>query len=71
MTGGSNQLRQYRIARRDGATVATACVLSGISMGEARLIEAEAISILDYATDALGLTPPWRVQTPLVQQFRR
>lgn len=41
MTGGSNQQRQYRIARRDGATVATACDLSGISMGEVRLIEAE------------------------------
>lgn len=39
--GGSQQLRRYRIARRDGATVATACVLAGIGMGEARLIEAE------------------------------
>lgn len=39
MTGGSVQLRTYRIARRDGATVATACVLSGIEMAEARLIE--------------------------------
>lgn len=41
MSGGSLNLRQYRIARRDGATIATACVLSGISMDEARLIEAD------------------------------
>lgn len=41
MTGGSQQLRLYRRARRDNNTVATACVLSGISMTEARLIEAE------------------------------
>lgn len=40
-TGGSQQLRLYRRARRDGATVATACVASGISMSEARLIEVE------------------------------
>lgn len=39
--GGSQQLRRYRIARRDGSTVTTACVLSGISMAEARLIEAD------------------------------
>jgi hypothetical protein len=39
--GGSQQLRKYRIARRDGTTVMTACVLSGISMSEARLIEAD------------------------------
>lgn len=38
--GGSQQLRLYRRARRDGATMATACVISGISMGEARLHEA-------------------------------
>jgi len=41
MTGGSQQLRRYRIARRDGATVHTACVEAGISISEARLIEAE------------------------------
>ncbi|WP_374139456.1 hypothetical protein [Sphingomonas sp.] len=41
MTGGSQQLRVYRRERKAGSTVATACVLSGISMGEARLIEAE------------------------------
>lgn len=41
MSGGSVQLRSYRIARRDGATIATACVLSGISLAEARLIEAD------------------------------
>ncbi len=41
MTGGSQQLRLYRRARRDGATMATACVISGISMGEARLHDAE------------------------------
>lgn len=33
--------------------------------------EAEAIGILSYACDALGLTPPWRLQTPIVQQFGR
>ncbi|WP_375249524.1 hypothetical protein [Sphingomonas sp.] len=41
MSGGSVQLRSCRIARRDGATIATACVLSGISLAEARLIEAD------------------------------
>lgn len=41
MTGGSRQLRAYRIARRGGATVAAACVASDISMSEARLIEAD------------------------------
>ena len=41
MTGGSQQLRLYRRARRDGSTVMTACVLSGVSITEARLIEAE------------------------------
>lgn len=40
MSGGSQQLRIYRRARRDGATMATACVLSGISMAEARLHDA-------------------------------
>lgn len=39
--GGSQQKRTYRRLRRDGVTMATACVLSGISMGEARLLEAE------------------------------
>lgn len=39
--GGSQQLRLYRRARRDGASVMTACVESGIGMGEARLIETE------------------------------
>lgn len=37
--GGSQQQRLYRIARRDGATMATACVASGLSAGEARLLE--------------------------------
>ena len=41
MTGGSVQLRAYRIARRAGATVHTACVESGIPLAEARLIELE------------------------------
>jgi len=39
--GGSRQLRLYRIARRDGASVEEACATSGIIAGEARLIEAE------------------------------
>lgn len=39
--GGSQQQRTYRRLRRDGDTMATACVLSGLSMGEARLLEAE------------------------------
>jgi uncharacterized protein (UPF0335 family) len=39
--GGSLQLRQYRIARRDGATVEDACATSGIPASEARLIEAD------------------------------
>lgn len=37
--GGSQQQRLYRIARREGATMATACVTSGLSVGEARLLE--------------------------------
>lgn len=41
MTGGSQQLRQYRIARRDGAAVEGAAARAGITIGEARLIEAE------------------------------
>lgn len=31
--------------------------------------EAEAIGILDYACDALGILPYWRADNPLVQQF--
>lgn len=34
--GGSQQLRRYRIARRDGATREEACGVSGISIGEAK-----------------------------------
>lgn len=37
--GGSQQLRLYRRARRAGSTVMTACVESGISMAEARMVE--------------------------------
>ena len=39
--GGSQQQRLYRRARRDGATMITAAVQAGISIGEAKLIEAE------------------------------
>lgn len=39
--GGSNQQRRYRILRRDGATMMTACADSGLSMAEARLLDAE------------------------------
>lgn len=41
MTGGSQQTRLYRRARRDGATMMTACANSGIPLSEARLIDAE------------------------------
>lgn len=41
MTGGSQQQRLYRRARRDGVTMTSAAVQIGISIGEARLIEAE------------------------------
>lgn len=41
MTGGSQQLRLYRIARRDGATRADACAASGIDEGEAALHDAD------------------------------
>lgn len=33
--------------------------------------ESDALGILDFACDALGLAPPWRLETPLVQQFGR
>lgn len=39
--GGSQQLRIYRRAIRDGATMMTACATSGIALSEARLIDAE------------------------------
>jgi hypothetical protein len=39
--GGSVQQRAYRIARRDGATLMTAAADAGISIGEARLLDAE------------------------------
>jgi hypothetical protein len=39
MNAGSFNLRRYRIARRDGATVDGACELSGIALSEALLIE--------------------------------
>lgn len=39
--GGSNQLRIWRRARRDGDTLMTACVKSGIPLAEARLWDAE------------------------------
>lgn len=41
MSGGSSQLREYRIARRDGLDLQAACVLSGIDPAEAKLIDAE------------------------------
>lgn len=41
MTGGSQQLRIWRRARRDGDTLMTACVKSGIPLAEARLWDAE------------------------------
>ena len=39
--GGSQQLRIWRRARRDGATLMTACAQSGIPLAEARLWDAE------------------------------
>ena len=41
MTGGSLNLRLYRRARRDGETLERACELSGLTLGEARLTDAE------------------------------
>lgn len=41
MSGGSVQLRLYRIARRDGATLEDACASSGISPTEARMHDAD------------------------------
>lgn len=40
-SGGSQQLRIWRRARRDGDTLMTACVKSGIPLAEARLWDAE------------------------------
>lgn len=40
MTGGSQQLRLYRRARRDGLTRAEACALSGITETEAQIHDA-------------------------------
>lgn len=41
MSGGSVQLRQFRIAVRDGASVEDAAALAGLQIGEARLTVAE------------------------------
>lgn len=41
MTGGSVNLRLYRRARCDGETLERACELSGLTLGEARLTDAE------------------------------
>ncbi len=41
MSGGSIQLRLYRVARRDGATIEDACASSGISLPEARMHDAD------------------------------
>lgn len=41
MTGGSLNLRLYRRARRDGETLERACEISGLTLGEARLTDAE------------------------------
>lgn len=41
MTGGSQNLRRYRTARRDGETIERACELSGLTIGEARLTDAD------------------------------
>lgn len=41
MMGGSQNLRLYRIARRDGSTIEEACELSGIGLTEARLHDAD------------------------------
>lgn len=39
--GGSQQLRRFRIAVRDGAAIEDAAAAAGIELGEARLIVAE------------------------------
>jgi hypothetical protein len=41
VTGGSQQLRIFRRARRDGASIEAAAESAGIEIGEARLIAAE------------------------------
>jgi hypothetical protein len=41
MTGGSQNLRMYRRARRDGMNRVVAAELSGIALGEAKLIDAD------------------------------
>ena len=41
MSGGSLNLRKYRRARRDGETLERACEISGLTLGEARLTDAE------------------------------
>lgn len=38
---GSLQLRRYRVLRRGGITMATACATAGLPIGEARLTDAE------------------------------
>lgn len=41
MTDVPEQITRYRALRARGTTMATACVLAGISMGDARQLEAE------------------------------
>lgn len=41
MTGGFQNLRIYRRARRNGETLERACELSGLTIGEARLTDAD------------------------------
>ncbi len=57
---GSLQLRTYRRARRDGADTAAAAILAGISLGEARLIDAD---------DARSPPPPSAFEEPQARGF--
>lgn len=41
MSGGSQQLRQYRIARRAGQSLEAASALSGIGLTEAKMTDAD------------------------------
>lgn len=63
-TGGSLQLRLYRLARADGATAAEATVFAGITCGEAALIEnddARRPPMADDCAVPVGMLPGIRV----------
>lgn len=59
MTGGSQQLRRYRVARRAGHATDIAALMAGIGIAEARLIDADDVKNPPPADAYRPLSPEW------------